>query len=120
MSTIPTLTDRLEAATQKAENASAIMHDVANGNATTEVPTESGPVPTINKWFADLDDRTSGVVGQVAVALEQETLARQQADLSEAQTRAQADQLLAQAIENLGPTDVGAEPALTPATQAEM
>lgn len=65
MSTIPTLTDRLEAATQKAENASAIMHDVANGDAATEVPTESGPVPTINKWYADLNDRTSGAVGQV-------------------------------------------------------
>ena len=79
MITIPTLTDRLEAATQKAENASAIMHDVANGGPATDVPTASGPVPSIQKWFAELNDRTNGAVGQVQAALEAETLARQQA-----------------------------------------
>lgn len=105
MSTIPTLTDRLEAATLKAENGSAIMHAVANGDATTEVPTESGPVPSINKWLADLNDRTSGAVGQVEAGLEAEVLARQQADQAlnqaltdEAQARAQADQALNQTV----------------------
>lgn len=90
MSTIPTLTDRLEAATQKAENGSAIMHAVANGDATTEVPTESGPVPSINKWFADLNNRTSGAVGQVQADLEEEVQAREQADQALEQALGQA------------------------------
>lgn len=75
---IPSITDRLEAATAKAEGASQIMHDVANGGPAVEVLTESGPVPSIQKWFADLNDRTSGAVGQVEAALEDEVLARQQ------------------------------------------
>lgn len=74
----PTITERLEAATVKAEGASQIMHDVANGGPAVEVTTESGPVPSIQKWFADLNDRTSGAVGQVQEALDQEVLARQQ------------------------------------------
>lgn len=78
MTTIPTLAERLEVATVKAEDASGIMHDVANGDAVTEVPTASGPVPSIAKWYADLNDRTSGAVGQVAADLEAEVQARQQ------------------------------------------
>lgn len=109
MSDILSLAERIAVSTVKSENASQIMHDVANGGPTAEVPTQSGPVPTIQKWFADLNDRTSGAVGQVEVALGQEVQARQQ-----------GDQALAQRIENLQPTDVRAEPALTPATQAEM
>lgn len=54
------------------------MHDVANGGPLVEVPTESGPVPSIQKWFAALNDRTSGAVGQVQQALDDEVLARQQ------------------------------------------
>lgn len=75
---IPSITDRLEAATTKAEGASQIMHDVANGGPLVEVPTESGPVPSLQRWFADLNDRTSGAVGQVQEALDDEVLARQQ------------------------------------------
>lgn len=54
MATIPEITGRLEAATEKAENASQIMYDVANGDASTDVPTASGPTPTLKKWFQDL------------------------------------------------------------------
>lgn len=54
MATTPEITGRLEAATEKAENASQIIYDVANGDATTEVPTASGPTPTLKKWFQDL------------------------------------------------------------------
>lgn len=75
---VPTITERLEAATVKAENASQIMHDVANGGPAVEVPTESGPVPSIQKWYEDLNNRTSGAVGQVQAALDQEVQARQQ------------------------------------------
>ena len=116
MSDIPSLADRIEASTIKAENASQIMHDVANGDAVTEVPTDSGPVPSIAKWYADLNDRTSGAVGQVAADLEDEVLARQQADQGlaqavsdEAQSRQLADQVLAQAIEDLTPADIGVQ-----------
>lgn len=98
MSDIPSLADRIAASTVKAENASAIMHDVANGGPAAEVPTESGPVPSIQKWFADLNDRTSGAVGQVQQELDNEVLARQQ-----------ADQALAQAIEYLTPADIGVQ-----------
>lgn len=76
----PSLNDRITAATGKAENASQIMHDVANGGAAVEVLTESGLVPSIAKWFADLNDSTDGAVGQVAADLAAEVLARQQAD----------------------------------------
>lgn len=120
MTTIPTLTERLEAATVKAEGASGIMHDVANGGPLIEVPTESGPVPSIAKWFADLNDRTSGAVGQVAADLEAEVLAREQADQAlqqgldaEVQARQQADQSLQQAIN-------GKQPSMAAATAAEM
>lgn len=113
MTTIPTLTERLEAATVKAEGASGIMHDVANGGPLIEVPTESGPVPSIAKWFADLNDRTSGAVGQVAADLEAEVQAREQAVSAEAQARAQADQALQQAVGEK-------QPAMPTATGAEM
>lgn len=116
MSDIPSLADRIAASTVKAENASQIMHDVANGDAATEVPTESGPVPTINKWFADLNDRTSGAVGQVQQELDNEVLARQQADLNEAQAREQADQALAQGITDEAEARAQADQSHTQAT----
>ena len=47
---------RLEAATSKAENASGIMHDVANGAEGEFVTTENGQVPTIPEFLKQLDD----------------------------------------------------------------
>lgn len=77
--TIPTLTDRLQAATTKAEGASQIMHDVANGGPSAEVSTASGPVPSLQKWFVDLNNRTTGEVGVEAAAREQADLELSQA-----------------------------------------
>lgn len=48
-----TFTDRLEAAATKADAASDIAHQWANGDENTEVPTESGPLPSIKKFVAD-------------------------------------------------------------------
>lgn len=50
------INERLEAATSKAENASGIMHDVANGPEGGYVTTESGQVPTIPEFLKQLDD----------------------------------------------------------------
>ena len=47
---------RLEAATSKAENASGIIHDVANGAEGEFVTTENGQVPTIPEFLKQLDD----------------------------------------------------------------
>lgn len=44
---------RIEAAVDKAENGSEILFQVANGDEFTEVPTTSGPVPSVKKWFLD-------------------------------------------------------------------
>lgn len=50
--------ERLEAATAKAEAASAILHQVANGAADVEVEVLGGVVPSLLKWFATLNDAT--------------------------------------------------------------
>lgn len=71
MSDFPTLADRLSVATDKAEAASQIMHEVVNGDADTEVMTESGPVPSIARTMAQLNDQAEGAVGQVAAALDE-------------------------------------------------
>ncbi|QQE86911.1 hypothetical protein [Azotobacter chroococcum] len=47
------LNDRLLQAVLKAEPASQIMFDVANGDDQTEVPTLSGPIPSLAKWLKD-------------------------------------------------------------------
>lgn len=57
------LNDRLLQAVLKAEPASQIMFDVANGDDQTEVPTLSGPIPTLAKW---LKDRGEALVGTAA------------------------------------------------------
>lgn len=51
------ITVRLEDATSKAENASGIIHDVANGAEGEFVTTESGQVPTIPEFLKQLDDK---------------------------------------------------------------
>ncbi len=99
MSTYDTLADRLNQATTQAETASQIMHDVANGDDATEVQTDSGPVPSIAKWFAELNNATSGAVAQVEQAIADEAQLRQQAVSAEANARQQADALNAEALE---------------------
>lgn len=74
MATIPEITDRLEAATEKAENASQIIYDVANGDASTEVPTASGPTPTLKKWFQDLGSSLEPMLAGVPARLDKAVL----------------------------------------------
>ncbi|MEG2042516.1 MAG: hypothetical protein RR068_15590, partial [Hafnia sp.] len=74
MATIPQITDRLEAATEKAEDASRIMHDVANGDASTEVPTESGPTPSVKKWFQDLGSEVEPMLAGIPARLDKAIL----------------------------------------------
>lgn len=50
------INERLEIATSKAENASGIMHEVANGAEGAYVTTESGQVPTIPEFLKQLND----------------------------------------------------------------
>ena len=57
-----TITERLEAATQKAESASEKLRQVVHSDATTEIPTDSGPVPSLAKWYADLDAQQPGLL----------------------------------------------------------
>lgn len=74
MATIPEITDRLEAATEKAENASQIIYDVANGDASTEVPTASGPTPTLKKWFQDLGSAVGPMLAGIPERLDKAVL----------------------------------------------
>lgn len=53
-----TISARLEAATEKAENASDILKQVAHGDETVVVETESGGLPSLAKWYADLNAET--------------------------------------------------------------
>lgn len=77
MATIPEITGRLEAATEKAENASQIIYDVANGDATTEVPTASGPTPTLKKWFQDLGSSLEPMLAGIPARLDKAVLVYQ-------------------------------------------
>lgn len=83
MATIPEITDRLEAATEKAENASQIIYDVANGDASTEVPTASGPTPALKKWFQDLGSEVEPMLAGIPARLDKAVLVYQ--------TKAEAD-----------------------------
>jgi hypothetical protein len=70
---MPTVAEELALAVQKAMDGSEILYDVANGPDTDIVQTNSGPVPTINKWFKDknesvniyLDGKINAVIGPV-------------------------------------------------------
>lgn len=48
------LQERLEEATEKAENASEIMRLFVTSDDQTDIPTESGPLPSLRKWLAGL------------------------------------------------------------------
>lgn len=74
MATIPEITDRLETATEKAENASQIIYDVANGDASTEVPTASGPTPTLKKWFQNLGSSVEPMLAGIPARLDKAVL----------------------------------------------
>lgn len=56
-----TIAERQEAATVKLEGATEIMHDVAHGGPSVVVQTESGSVPSVAKWFADLSESVTGL-----------------------------------------------------------
>ena len=84
MATIPEITGRLEAATEKAENASQIMYDVANGDASTDVPTASGPTPTLKKWFQDLGSTVEPMLAGIPARLDQAILSYETLDEAQA------------------------------------
>lgn len=75
MSTIP---ERQELATAKYEDAASVVSDIANGDETTEVPTESGPTPTIKKWMKDRDAQ----LGSIEVNADRAEIASDQAQYS--------------------------------------
>lgn len=55
MSDMTDINDRLNAAADKAEAGSQIIHDFANGDDSTEIQTESGPIPTLSKLVKELE-----------------------------------------------------------------
>ncbi len=89
-----TIAVQLEAAVSETQAASAIMRQVANGDANTQVTTESGPVPSIAKWFATLDERTEGALDEVKGQLtdQQGQLTAQQSELTTQQSELTAQQ----------------------------
>lgn len=74
MATIPEITDRLEAATIKAEESSEIQYQVANGDANTSVPTASGPTPSIKKWFQELGSTIDPMLAGIPARLDKAIL----------------------------------------------
>lgn len=83
MATIPEITDRLTAATEKAEAASEIQYQVANADENTSVETASGPTPSIKKWYNDLGQELEPLLASIPVRLDRAIL--------EYQTKAEAD-----------------------------
>lgn len=61
---------RLEIATQRAEEGSAILYHVAYGDSFTEVDTLSGPVPSLKKWYADLGSSLAPLISGIPVRLD--------------------------------------------------
>lgn len=59
------INDRLEAAAVKAEGASEIMRRFANDPVGTEIPTESGPIPSLAEWMDRLDPGMLGLPERV-------------------------------------------------------
>lgn len=62
-----TFTDRLEAAATKADEASDIAHQWANGDEKTEVPTASGPLPSLRKFMTDNATDLTQTVAEIAM-----------------------------------------------------
>ncbi len=80
MSTIP---ERQELATAKYEDAASVVSDIANGDETTEVPTESGPTPTIKKWMKDRDAQLGSIEVNASHALEAKNAAEAARDAAQ-------------------------------------
>lgn len=74
MATIPEITDRLEAATIKAEDASEIQYQVANADANTSVDTASGPTPSIKKWYQELGTALEPMLSGIPARLDKSLL----------------------------------------------
>lgn len=55
--------DRLNAAADKAEDASEILRQVANNPVGSYIATDSGPVPSVKEWFAQNEIALGGVSG---------------------------------------------------------
>lgn len=69
MATVPQIIASLDASATRADTASEQMYDVANGPATgpgSTVSTDSGPVPTLLKWFADNQAQIDALVNLAA------------------------------------------------------
>lgn len=60
--------ERLENATEKAESASQILDEVANGGPGVTVSSRAGPIPSILKWFASLNDRTANAAADLVAS----------------------------------------------------
>lgn len=56
------INDRLNAAAAKAEAGSQTIHEFANADADTDVPTESGPIPSLAKIAKKFDANLGGTV----------------------------------------------------------
>lgn len=70
MSRFDQAADRINAAVEKAEIGSEILSQVANGDEFTEVPTTSGPVPSLKKWQKDnINFISGGVIARVDKAI---------------------------------------------------
>lgn len=77
---MPNMQERLDAAVDKAEVDTGLLHDVVHGSITTEVTTEGGKVPSVAKVIHDIREsihsETSDLVGQAQTAA---TIATEQA-----------------------------------------
>lgn len=70
MSSFDQAADRINAAVEKAEIGSKILSQVSNGDEFTEVPTTSGPVPSLKKWQKDnINFISGGVIARVDKAI---------------------------------------------------
>ena len=76
-----TITDQFQQAADKATNASEIAHDWANGDENTEIPTESGSLPSVKKY---MKDNTTDIVAARDEALSAKNDAEVAADRAEA------------------------------------
>ena len=74
MATVQEITDRLTAATVKAEDASEIQYQVANGDENTSVPTASGPTPSIKKWYQSLGEAIEPWLASIPARLDRSIL----------------------------------------------
>lgn len=75
--TTGTIVQRLDQAASKADAASEQMRKFVNGTEAEDVATESGPMPTMRKFMAEV---RAEIIGDAGVRLGQEILDRQAAD----------------------------------------